>query len=48
LAGGTTDEEEEEELSVAGSGEGAGATGGPGGADEGQPDRVRSEAEEVE
>ena len=48
MAGGTADEEEEEELAGAGNGEGAGATGGPGVADEGQPDRVRSEAEEVE
>ena len=48
LAGGMADEEEEEELAGAGNGEGAVAMGGAGVTDEGQPDRVRSEAEEVE
>ena len=48
MAGGTTDEEEEEELAGAGNGEGGVAMGGAGVADKGQPDRVRSEAEEVE
>ena len=42
------DEEEEEELAGAGNGEGAVAMGGAEVTDEGQPDRVRSEAEEVE